>query len=187
MTIDGLSQLNQKEPLALIDAVINDVLADISVNKSAYQQDQKQLQKMVNTRIAPHFDFMRIAQLTMGKNWREANESQRMQIAEAFQALLVRTYANRLLDIPENPKDRVTVKSQHYPNPNRTIINMAVRRTHGDPVNLSLRMEKRNDAWQVIDVMIDGVSLVISYRTQFEYKIRSSGIDALITSLSEEW
>ena len=177
----------EQDPLTLIDAVVDAVLADISANKAVYEKDKNRLQHMVNQRIAPHFNFMRIAQLTMGKNWSTANPDQQQRLAAAFQSLLVRTYADSLLDIPDNPKQRYSIKSQQRMNPERMMINLAVTRSHNDPVQLSLRLEQHNKTWQVIDVIIDGVSMVITYRSQFEQKIRSAGIEGLITSLQTEW
>ncbi len=182
-----LAQTKDQDPLDLVDAVVNEVLKDIASNKDTYEKDNQKLQQMVYSRVAPHFNFTRIAQLAMGKNWSAASDQQKQQISDAFQALLVRTYANSLLDIPNNPKDRVTVKSQQQQNANRISISMAVARSHGDPVQLTLRMEKTTGNWQVIDVVIDGVSTVINYRAQFEQAIRTSGVDGLINSLKTEW
>lgn len=175
------------DPLALVEAVVNEVLEDIAANKALYQSDKTRLRRMVDQRITPHFNIVRITQLAMGKNWSSANEDQQQRLANAFQTLLIRTYADSLLDIPENSKQRYQIRSQKQISPERMVVNVAVTRVNADPVQLSLRLEQHDDAWQIIDVVIDGVSMVITYRSQFEQKIRSSGIEGLISSLQTEW
>jgi phospholipid transport system substrate-binding protein len=178
----------QQEIRELVDAVVAEVLVDISANKASYEADEAALRAMVNSRIAPHFNFARITQLAMGKNASGATAAQRSQLVEAFQNLLVRSYATSLLDVPtDDPTSNYRYISQQAMGANGAIVQIEVRREQADPVMLNLRMDNRGGKWQVIDVVIDGVSMVVTYRSQFEQKINTDGIDGLITALQSEW
>lgn len=175
------------DPTALIDAVVVEVITDIGQNKDLYEKDSAQLRRMIDTRIAPHFDFTRITRLAMAKHWDQASDAQKLALIENFQALLVRTYGNSLLGVPtDDPASHYRIRSQQRVGSYTLMVNMDVERTVGNPVALSLRMENRTGDWQVVDVVINGVSTVITYRTQFDMLIQERGIDGLIEALAQK-
>jgi len=172
------------DPAVLIEAVVTEVIEDIGEHKQLYEQDSSQLYRMIDQRITPHFDFARITRLAMADHWDMASEAQKRALIDGFEALLVRTYARSLLDVPtDNPTSHFRIRSQQNVGSYTLIANLEVERTVGDPVALSLRMENRTGNWQVVDVVINGVSTVVTYRTQFDMKIREQGIEALIDTL----
>src|ERR1043166_7232060 len=70
----------------------------IRKNHEKYKADQAAFYKVVDEQLVPHFDVKAIAQQVMGRHWRSASEDQRNRFTEAFKVMLIRSYANTLLD-----------------------------------------------------------------------------------------
>ena len=120
----------------------------------------------------------------LGKYWRQANSDQQARFVSEFRTLLVRTYAKALLEytdekivFPPMPalaegSDEATVRSE-------------VQLDHGDPVSINYSLHRKNGAWKVYDIAIDGISLVTNYRGSFASQIRDQGMEAMLAKLVE--
>jgi len=143
------------------------------------------MSELIEKKVAPHFDFERMTRLAVGRNWRETSEEQKKALIEQFRQLLVRSYStaysayrNIVVDVKparlkEGDED-VQVRSE-------------IKLPGGaPPVNVDYAMYKNDAEWKVYDVIVDGVSLVTTYRSSFSEEIRQNGIDGLIKSLREK-
>jgi phospholipid transport system substrate-binding protein len=151
-----------------------------------YAKDHARLYAMAEEKVLPHFDFRRMSQWVLGRNWKEATPEQRDKFVGAFRDLLVRTYSTALL----NYKDQEIV---YLPMPPRkpgdedALVKTEVKQTNGQP-NIPIHYsfyKNSQGAWKVYDVTIEGVSLVTNYRSVYASKIRDKGIDALIAEITE--
>jgi phospholipid transport system substrate-binding protein len=170
-------------PEALVKRVSEEVLTTIRSDPKIQAGDQASIRDLIEVKLVPHFDFMRMTALAMGRNWRNATPEQQKQLADGFRALLVRTYAGALNQyrsetieykpLRMNPADtEVTVRTQ-------------VTKTSGSPVQIDYSMEKMPDGWKAYDVIVAGVSLVTNYRDEFNAQIKNGGIDGLIKTLAD--
>lgn len=138
---------------------------------------------LVDQIVVPHFDFEKITQAAVGQYWRQATPEQRKALANGFREVLIRTYAQALLNysgediryLPVKPGQReatVTVPTE-------------VRERGGPAVPVDYRMYEKNGKWLVYDLVIDNVSLIVNYRGSFTTEIRRDGIDGLIRRLGQ--
>lgn len=171
------------DPLSLVELTVDQVLADMKTNEAVYSQDKDKLQAMVLERMAPHFNFNRMTQLAMGKHWGTASAAQKAAITKEFRQLLARTYANSMFTFRN---EQIAVQGKQKGNERSTTVKVRVSSSSGQPVDLLLRMENRNERWQVIDVVVDGISLVITYRGTFNDGISRAGIDGLIADMKND-
>lgn len=171
-------------PDALARSVTDEVLAIVRADKDLQAGNQQKVAQLVETKVLPHFNFTRMTQLAVGKNWRQASPDQQKVLTEEFKTLLVRTYTaaftaykNQTIEIKPlrmNPSDTdVVVKS-------------AIRQPTGQPVAVDYSMEKAGPTWKVYDVKIEGISLVENYRNTFNGEIQRGGVDGLIRSLQNK-
>src|SRR5262245_11430622 len=84
------------EPESLVRNVTEDVLSVLRQDKALQAGDRQRAMKLIEDKVAPHFDFQRMTGLAVGKSWQEADEAQKQALATEFRSLLVRTYANAL-------------------------------------------------------------------------------------------
>ena len=159
------------------DLVFNRIRAD----QASLKEDTTKLYGLVNELIIPHFDFQRASQLVLGKNWRGASDDQRQRFAEAFKELMVRTYANALLQYVDN---EITYKAVQPELDGKIMtVRTQVERPGAEPVAVNYRLHEVNGEWKVYDVIVGGISLLVTYRDSFASEISQSGIESLIAHL----
>ena len=131
--------------------------------------------------LQPHFNFLHMTKLGMGKEWRKATPEQQDLLVKEFKTLLVRTYSNALTTY-NNPT--IKFKPVHYkPTDTEVLVRSKVLQPGIKPVDIDYSLEKLGDEWKVFDVVVAGVSLVTNYRQFFGQEVRNGGIDGLIKSL----
>ena len=140
------------------------------------------LKELIESKLLPNFNFARMTQLAMGRNWSKASPEQQTALTKEFQTLLVRTYSGALSNFKNNTIDYkplrmsagesdVTVK---------TVINQA----NGQGIPIDYSLEKGADGnWKAYDIIVAGVSLVTNYRDEFNTVIRDQSVDALVKQL----
>lgn len=171
-------------PDELIRNTVDEVIAILKKDDGIKAGDQDRILSLVKEKILPHFNFTRMTQLAMGKNWRSASPEQRKVLVKEFRTLLVRTYSNSLA----NYRDEVIKVSPANvgPDDTRTTVRAQVIQGRGrQPVPIDYAMEKTSDSWKIYDVTVSGVSLVTNYRGTFNSQIRDGGVDGLIASLAQ--
>lgn len=172
-------------PDVLARSVTDDVLATIRADKAIQSGDQKKARELIESKIAPHFNFAGMAQLALGKNWSAANPEQRKALVAEFRALLVQTYTASLLLYKDQKIEYRPLKLAA--DDNDVLVRSLVRQSGGgEPVQVDYGMEKTDTGWKVYNVKIGGISLVESYRSTFNTEIQKNGIDGLIRTLREK-
>jgi phospholipid transport system substrate-binding protein len=126
---------------------------------------------------------MRMTRLAVGRNWQQATPEQREALTKEFRTLLVRTYSSSLSQYRDQ---KIQVKPlQVSPGDEDVMVRTAILQENGPQIPIDYRMEKAKDGWKVYDVVIDGASLVTTYRGSFNDQIQRGGIDALVKTLQE--
>jgi phospholipid transport system substrate-binding protein len=170
-------------PDALARSVTDDVLSIVRTNRDLHSTDVRTLLELVEAKVLPHFDFARMTQLAVGRNWREATPEQQDALTGEFRALLVRTYTTAFLQYRDHTVDYRPLKMA--PGDVRVVVRSLIRQAGGPPVSIDYNMERTTGAWKVYDVKIEGVSLVETYRGTFNAEVQRGGIDGLIRTLTE--
>ena len=159
------------------------VLGILREEGDSLKDNPKRVYEIIDQLILPHFDFREMSRWVLGPHWRKASEEQRAEFARQFQALLVRTYSRALLEFRNQKVDFLTPRERSE---REVTIRAKVDRGGGPAIPVTYEMHKTDDGWKAIDVAIDGVSLVLNYRSSFNQEIRRNGIDGLIQRLSEK-
>jgi len=125
------------------------------------------------------FDFTEIAKRSLAQHWQPLSESQRNEFVGLFADLLERSY---IAKIETYGGEKIQYTAERMDGDYATVSTKIVTK-NGTEVPVDYRMVKRADHWLVYDVSIEGVSLVSSYRTQFNKIIQTSSYNELITKL----
>jgi phospholipid transport system substrate-binding protein len=181
LALSAAPALAQEAPDALVKRVAEDVLSTIRSDKDLQAGNQAKVKQLIETKLAPHFDFARMTALAAGRNWRSANPEQQQQLTDQFRTLLVRTYSGALTGYRDNTMDYKPLRMN--PGDSEVIVRTEVRRPGQAPVQIDYNMAKTPEGWKAYDVVVAGVSLVTNYRDEFNDIVRSSGIDGLIKAL----
>jgi len=178
----ALPAFAQEAPDALVKRVSQEVLQIIKTDPKVQAGDQARIRELIETKLAPNFDFLRMTSLAMGRNWSKATPDQQKRLADEFKSLLVRTYSNALLQYRNQEIDYKPLRADA----NATEVNVRteVVRPGQSAVPIDYAMTKTPSGWKAYDVVVGGVSLVTNYRDEFNEQIRQGGVDGLINSLA---
>ena len=171
------------EPVALIRSTADYVLQQISERKAELQKDSSGIYALVKEKVLPHFDFRVMVRGAVGRYWRQATEAQKQQLTDEFREMLVRTYATTLLNYADQKIEYLPFHGQ--PGDRKVKVSTRIIDKAAPPVPIDYRLYRKNGEWKIYDVVVDGVSLVSSYRNSFASQIRKQGINGLIRSLRE--
>lgn len=178
------AQAQQDSPEALVKQVTSEVLQAIKEDPDLKAGDRNKALALAEQKVLPHVDFRRAVAMAAGRHWRAASAAQQDRLVKEFRAMLVRTYANaidaykgqtlKVLPVRMAKGDtEVTVRNQ-YLSPGRP------------PVDIDYQMARTPEGWKIYDIVVGGVSLVITYRSEFDSLVRSGGIDGLIKAMADK-
>jgi phospholipid transport system substrate-binding protein len=169
-------------PDAMMSALTAEVMSVLSKDASAARTSE--FAQLIERRIAPVFDFHRMTRLALGRTWRTASAAQQDALAAQFKTLLVRTYSSALLDYRDQPISYKPLRAAA--GATEVTVRSTMRRPGVEPLTIDYDMADGAAGWQVYDVKIAGVSLVLAYRESFATTVRESGIDGLIKALEDK-
>lgn len=131
-----------------------------------------------------HVDFEAVSRWVLGPHWRRATPAQREAFVDEFRELSVRTYSSAI-------RDSAGVEIEYLPatvNDDGTDATVPTRvPTAGPrPMEGTYRLHRAKGEWNLYDIIVDGVSLLITYRQSFTRQANQIGIDGLIRKLAEK-
>jgi phospholipid transport system substrate-binding protein len=173
----------QTAPDAWIKQISGDVIETVKSDKAIQAGDTKKILTLVDAKILPNVNFLRMTSSAVGRYWRKATPEQQARLQDEFKTLLVRTYAGALTQVKDQSVEMKPLRAR--PEDTEVTVRSEVK-GKGDPIQLDYRVEKSGDSWKIYDVNVLGVWLVETYRASFAQEISSSGIDGLITKLAEK-
>jgi len=147
------------------------------------EKDAAHLYLLVEEIVLPYFDFQRMSQWVLGKNWRNATAQQREQFVEQFRMLLVRTYGTALLEYADEEIEYLPFTGQQ--NADNVTVRTEIDQAGVGVIPITYSMYQSGAGWKVYDISISGVSLVTNYRSTYGSIIRKDGIDRLIHQLAD--
>jgi phospholipid transport system substrate-binding protein len=175
---------NTMNPQELVENSAKRMLAELDKNRPMYAKDPAKLDDLVANVLLPNFDTEYSARLVLGQTWRTATADQRKRFVDAFYHSLLRNYGNALLNFTA---DRfVVLPYKGDPSDATATVRTEVKKSSGEsvPVNFSLR--KTETGWKAWDVVIEGISYVKSFRTDFGAEIQQKGLDEVINRLETD-
>ena len=180
----GAAQAADTPPDVLARTTTQEVLAVLKQDRDIRNGDMSRVYQLVEAKILPNFDFNRMTQLAVGKNWPRASAQQKQALVAEFRNLLVRTYSASLTAFSNQ-----TVEFKPFtmkPGDDDVVVRTEIRQPGGQPIPIDYNMYKTAFGWKVYDVSIDSVSLVTNYRASFATTVRQNGIDGLIKTLADQ-
>ena len=143
---------------------------------------QAEREKRVRGLLRSYFDINTIARFTLGTNWRNANEAQRAEYIKLFENMIVTTYAQRFSEYSgqEMKVGKATAASERD-----TVVSSQIIQKDGPPVAVDWRVRNTNGSMKIIDVIVEGVSMSVTQRSDFASVIQSGGgkVEALLDTL----
>lgn len=176
----SFAHAQQQSPDQIVKSSTEEVLAVIKKTT-----DRATLRKVAEQKVVPYFDFKEMTRLAVGRPWREATPEQQQKLEDSFRSLLVNTYTGALTRTVTADKTVEVKPLQAGPNDKDVTVRSFVK-GGGQPLEIDYRMANGQQGWKVIDVVVENVSLVTTYRSTFAQQVQQGGIDGLIKSLEDK-
>jgi phospholipid transport system substrate-binding protein len=171
-------------PRELVQNSAQRMLQELDANRAMYQKDPAKLDALVGNVLLPNFDSEYAARLVLGQTWRTATAEQRQRFVDAFYHSLLRNYGAALIDFTA---DRfVILPYKGEPGDTTATVRTEVKRESGDKVPVNFSLHKTDAGWKAWDVVIEGISYVKSFRTDFASEIQQRGLDEVIKRLESD-
>jgi len=165
-----------------VKSVVDRVVSIVSDKEMKKPKSEAKRRAALEKAISAIFDYNEMAKLSLGVHWRDRSASERQEFVRLFKTLLENSYADK---IESYNNEKIAYLKENVEGESAEVKSKIVTAKR-EEFTLDYRLKKEGGKWMVCDVLIEGVSLVANYRSQFNRIIRSQGYDALVKKLKDK-
>jgi phospholipid transport system substrate-binding protein len=167
-------QVRAGVPLDTVEGHVNNVLKVLRDPALQGEANKGVKQEKIEAIADEMFDYVALSRLTLGRNWQQFNADQKKEFVQLYRIILEKAYMDKILSYTDEKVtfDKETMLSEQKAEVQTHIITKSVE------IPIFYRVYLKDGKWKVYDVIIEGISLVKNYRTQFK--------DILATNPPEE-
>ena len=178
-------------PQELVQSVIQDSIRLLGERREAVVSDPAAARQIVADTLGPYADVERMARFVLGRHWRTATADQRSRFVDAFRDYLVHTYsaalrqyADQIIEQGRDAEIAYQLKGNDR-HPDRVLVDSSIKLPDGRAFDVSYRLLERDGQWKFYDVVVEGVSVLLSYRENLASQLSRGDVDSLIAQLRE--
>lgn len=187
LSAQAQANASSQTPEELIRESIDTLMGQIEGRRGYFSEHVGELEALVDDSLHDVADFRYIGASVMGRYFRNASPAQRSRFVDTFRQTLIDTYAKGLVTF-DYREVRVLDQQQASRQPDQASVDMEVVANDGTvyPVSYSLRLS--NGQWKVVNVIVNGINLGLTFRNQFDQAMRDNNrdYDATIDGWSPE-
>lgn len=174
-----------ERPRDLMQAQSERVLAALVERRAEFKANPQVLERYIRGELESTFDQEYSARLVLGRHGRGVPDATIAKFANALTENLLRRYGKAMLEF--DPNVSVKVLSETPMRDGKLMrVSTEIQRAAGSPVPVDYMLRDVGGRWKVFDVLVEGVSYVQTYRTQFEEQLRSKTLDQVIQGLEDD-
>ena len=183
IALAGVAQAAEEQsPEALVKQVTAEVLDAVKSDKELASGNREKALKLAEEKVLPHVDFEEATRLAVGRSWNSASPEQKKQLVEQFRRMLVRTYSSAISTYQGQTMKVLPVRMK--PGDTEATVHNQYVRPGAKPVQIDYSMHKTGAGWKIYDIVVEGVSLVLTYRSEFDSVVKQEGVDGLIKRMA---
>lgn len=175
----AVSGARAESPTEAVKSVVDEairILQDPALKAPALKKQRRdRIKKVVDRR----FDYEEMARRSLGSSWRSLSAGQRQEFVRLFGELLEASYSDKIMNYSD---EKVQYAPEIMDGPDYAEVRTVLMRKN-DKIPMNYRLTLKPQGWVVYDVVIEGVSLVSNYRSQFSQVIRESSYNELVRRL----
>jgi len=169
-------------PTEQVRGTVDRVLAIVQEPKLKAADKLKERRDLLSKTISARFDFTEMARRSLGAEWRRINPVQQQLFVELFTDLLRDAYVEEI----ESYKGQKATYTRETQEDQYAVVRTVLRSSDDDEFVIEYRLHWVDKEWKVYDVVIENVSIVNNYRSQFARIINRSAFEGLIRALKEK-
>jgi phospholipid transport system substrate-binding protein len=169
-------------PSQVVQETSQQVISTLSERRAEFQADPAALHAFIRGEFTTIFDRTYAARLVLGRNGRGASDADVRAFADALAENLMSRYGNSLLEVDPGLNVKVLSETSFRGGSIVKVLSLIDRKT-GAPVAVDYLFHQNAGRWQVFDVLVEGVSFVQTFRTQFDDELRSRSLAQITADL----
>ncbi len=143
--------------------------------------DTEQRRSKMREIISGRFDFRAMSQRTLATNWKKASKEEQQQFVGLFAQLIQNSYIGK---VEAYTSETVEYSGEKIKGKRAVVNTLIITSSTEIPVNYKLYLKK--DEWRVYDVIIEGISLISSYRSTYQEMVKKDGFPGLFVKMEEK-
>lgn len=167
-----------------LESTVDKILAIVMDPSYPSPEQRPVLNRKIEKEVREIFDFYEFSMRTVGPAWRSFSPDQQQRFSAAFAELLIYTYLGKIDKY--NGEKIAYAGDKSDPKGQRVEIQTLLTMKDGKAIPVAYRMLPKNGSWFVYDVLVEGISLVKNYRTQFHNILSKNSSDELITRVQQK-
>ena len=173
----GAQAIAAEDPVAVVKTGTEQIVKILKQNPQDIAARRKQIEAVVDG----YFDFDAIARDAVGRQWSSLPPEKQQEFTQEFRKLLFNTYIG---DIEKYARENISYKTESI-YPGYVVVEEHIN-GQGGPDSINYSLHRKNGDWKVYDVSANGMSLVITYRSQFDTILANGSFDNLLTTIRQK-
>ena len=169
------------DPGSYVMKMTTEAINTLTDNSTSQNEKESQFGKLFDK----NFDVPSISRFVLGKYWKQASLDQKKKFIKAFRNYIVKTYSSRF---NEYSGEQLTLLNfENESNPKIFLVHTALERDDAAMIKVDWRIGKKKDRYVILDIIIEGISLAVTQRSEFVSVIdqNDGSIDKLISLLKD--
>lgn len=178
----GVLHAASGDPVSMLQNVANNMIAGLKANKANLRNKPQIVYRLAHQYVVPHADLPLMAkQVLPPQVWNNATPAQRAEFQKLFTTTLIRTYASALSSYED--------QSIHfYPlrdgSGSTVEVSSEIEGSGNQPIHVTYRVVRTSGGWKLIDLSVEGVSMLESFRDQFADILSQGNMAELLQRMS---
>tara|TARA_R110000782_G_scaffold15362_29_gene45026 strand:+ start:1588 stop:2169 length:582 start_codon:yes stop_codon:yes gene_type:complete len=169
----------EQAALTLVKNIGDEAVQTLSDSSLSEAQKRDKFEKFLDD----SFDMQRIGRFVLGQSWRNATDAQREEFLKVFRDFMVASYSDK---IGSYSGEDLQIKDATSLNDKESLVHSTIIRPDGPPIKLDWRVRKTDSGEKIVDVIIEGISMAQTHRSEFASVVSQSGVDGLINKLKDQ-
>lgn len=178
--LTGPARGENQSPSQVVDGLANRVLPILQKKDLNNDQKREQIEQIAYEAM----DFDTLSRLVLARNWSKFSPAQQSEFIGLFKRHLSVTYGHNVENYRNERVQILGERKEGYGDV--TVLTKILRGGADADVVVDYRLRQRDGQWKIIDIIIEGVSMVSNFRSQFQDIVANGGPDRLLTLLKEK-
>ena len=161
-----------------VDKVLTIVRSSHPTSKAQMEAQRAQLIEV----IYPRFDFTEMAKRSLGRHWAGRTPEEQREFVTIFAAMLGRSYADNI----ESNTTQNVLYTRESEEPSYAEVDTTIVAEKRPPISINYKLHSVNNEWKIYDLVIEDISVVNNYRSQFDRVIARSSFEDLVRAMKEK-
>lgn len=185
MQAHAFGNVPQDNAEKMISALSDELIKALNEQRESLEGNPANIKAFSKKYVLPYVDTPKMARYVMGRYWRTTTEAQQEAFSQEFTTMLMRSYSQSLLKLAITS---VVVKPEVVEKPGRVTVASEVSQADGNKTDVIYRayLNKKTGLWMVYDVSVEGISMLLNYRSTYNSEFSKRSVDAVIQEMREQ-